>query len=364
MKARNISRFVAVVLALGLFSCDSGTLGAGPSEPGGGDEPAGGEHLFNLTVVDSQGNPVAGLSAFVCYGSCSDAGLDTQTLVGERVTITPVKLDYFYSEVIGQEVSLYWGTISELNNAGFEVELEVGDDWTVLGFVEGSGTTSEPQTYSFLVGTLVVGTHTFRLKQIDFDGTFEYSEEVSVIVNLPVPIQISGGYPNPFYSESQFSYAVDHDQDVVVSVYDLNGALVETLHTGPTIGNEEQYLSWHARENTNTASGIYRVRISGESNSDSITVAYTDESSGGNLPLLMYLGVTDLTGIFATDDETRFPSLLNLEPILRTDIQGNVIGFVPLSNDVTIILRDDSGAVRRYSELLTAQSNLFELVWE
>ncbi|MDX1440231.1 MAG: hypothetical protein R3284_10040, partial [Rubricoccaceae bacterium] len=82
----------------------------------------------------------------------------------------PVELTSFDAQVSGDDVVLSWETASETNNAGFEVQLKQGNDWQVLGFVEGNGTTTEAQTYSYRAEDMDVGTHTFRLKQIDYDG--------------------------------------------------------------------------------------------------------------------------------------------------------------------------------------------------
>ena len=108
-------------------------------------------------------------------------------------SMLPVELTSFAATADGGAVVLSWTTASETNNAGFEVEHRSGDAagtamssvWQRLAFVEGRGTAVEAQTYGFRAEGLAPGTHRFRLKQVDYDGVFEYSPEVEVVVEVP-----------------------------------------------------------------------------------------------------------------------------------------------------------------------------------
>ena len=98
----------------------------------------------------------------------------------------PVELTSFDAVVDDGAVMLMWATASETNNAGFAVEQEVGtEQFAEIGYVEGHGSTDEAKEYSFAVTDLDPGAHRFRLKQIDFDGAFEYSSIVEAAVTLP-----------------------------------------------------------------------------------------------------------------------------------------------------------------------------------
>src|SRR5690606_28158309 len=93
----------------------------------------------------------------------------------------PVELASFTASVSDGKVNLSWATASETNNYGFEVERKAeGQEYTKVGFVSGFGTTTETQVYSFTDNSVTSGVYTYRLKQVDFDGTFEYSNEVEV----------------------------------------------------------------------------------------------------------------------------------------------------------------------------------------
>src|SRR5690606_20289567 len=95
--------------------------------------------------------------------------------------VIPVELTSFTGSASGSEVNLSWATATELNNSGFSIERKYeNSEFTEAGFVQGFGTTSEPKSYSFADKNLQSGVYTYRLKQIDFDGTFEYSDEIEV----------------------------------------------------------------------------------------------------------------------------------------------------------------------------------------
>jgi hypothetical protein len=153
----------------------------------------------------------------------------------------PVELTSFTASVIDGDVILNWFTVTELNNSGFEVQkgnhtstsLSV-TDWESIGFVNGNGTSTETHTYSFTDQNPVVGKSFYRLKQIDFDGSFEYSNIVEVDFNLPVEFSLEQNYPNPFNPVTKIGYTIPQDEkrkthDVSLKVYDILGNEVTTL---------------------------------------------------------------------------------------------------------------------------------------
>ncbi len=79
--------------------------------------------------------------------------------------------------------------------------------WEKIGYVPGFGTTTEPKSYSFLDQNVTTGTYTYRLKQIDFDGTISYSDEIEVVVDFtPSNFELFQNYPNPFNPTQQFNF--------------------------------------------------------------------------------------------------------------------------------------------------------------
>lgn len=164
--------------------------------------------------------------------------------VGENGTIVmydnpaiPVELASFNASVTGNEVILTWSTASETNNHGFEIERNSGSlqptasnaGWVVIGFTEGNGTTTGMQSYSFTDKSLSSGKYLYRLKQVDFDGTFEYSNTVEVDVNHPERFELSQNYPNPFNPSTKISYHLASGSQISLIVYDVIGNEIATL---------------------------------------------------------------------------------------------------------------------------------------
>ncbi|MCZ6702622.1 MAG: T9SS type A sorting domain-containing protein, partial [Ignavibacteria bacterium] len=121
---------------------------------------------------------------------------------------------------------------TELNNQGFEIERTTTDDWEKIGFVNGNGTTTEMQYYSFTDNIRLVNNVYkiyYRLKQIDFDGTYEYSNEVTIEISQPDSYLLKQNYPNPFNPSTIISFTIPIRTKVVLKVYDVLGTEVAEL---------------------------------------------------------------------------------------------------------------------------------------
>lgn len=174
----------------------------------------------------------------------------------------PVELVAFNAQADRNDVVLHWETASETNNAGFHVEHRyAGDTFEAVAFVEGFGTTLEARSYRHRLAGLAPGRHVFRLKQVDYDGTFEYSPEVEVTVALPDAAALSPAYPNPFNPETRFTLVVATKQEATVAVYDMTGRRVATLHDGPLAADVPYGFTFDARD---LPSGLYVVRATGQ----------------------------------------------------------------------------------------------------
>ena len=183
--------------------------------------------------------------------------------INSFVAYTPVELTSFNATVNGDAATLQWVTSSETNNAGFEVQIlpDSQDEYHALGFVEGHGTTTEVQNYSYTVPNLDPGTHAFRLKQIDFDGAFEYSDEIEVTVAVPGTHLLTNAYPNPFNPQARFSLSVAQTQSVNVSVYDALGRRVLNLFDGVMAAGSAHPFALDGR---GLATGLLLIRATGE----------------------------------------------------------------------------------------------------
>jgi hypothetical protein len=183
----------------------------------------------------------------------------------------PVELAAFTATADDADVVLTWRTLSETNNAGFAVEVQSdgpsdengdGGAWREVGYVAGAGTTTEAQGYRFRARQVGYGTHTFRLRQLDFDGAEALSETVEVEVGLAGPYALAA-YPNPVPAGTRATVdvAVRAAQDVTVGVYDVLGRQVAVLHAGAVPAQETLRLDVPLR---GLASGVYVVRAVGE----------------------------------------------------------------------------------------------------
>ena len=178
-------------------------------------------------------------------------------------TSLPVELTGLEAVLDGQAALLKWTTASELNNAGFSIEHARGDStFEPVAFVDGHGSTTTPHQYRFRTDDLEPGHHTFRLKQIDLDGSFSYSDQVELDVELPDAYTLSSAYPNPFNPETRLNLTLREAQQVTVEVYDVLGRRVRTLFRGAMEANRQQALRFEAGD---LASGLYLIQVRGES---------------------------------------------------------------------------------------------------
>ena len=144
-------------------------------------------------------------------------------------TIVPVELVSFAGSIIDGKVQLEWNTATELNNLGFEIQKSNDkENWINIGFVEGRGTSSEKNYYNFQDNNIVSTKNYYRLKQIDFDGIFCYSE----ITEVSFPIDnyyLSQNYPNPFNPASLIQFGISDPSKVKIVLFDVAGQEVKTL---------------------------------------------------------------------------------------------------------------------------------------
>jgi hypothetical protein len=171
----------------------------------------------------------------------------------------PVELVSFTAETNGNDVELKWQTATETNNSGFVILrfTQNGDEvWISIGFVEGNGTTAEQNSYSFVDENVYPGTYQYRLKQIDFDGSFTYSNIIEVDVNSVAEFVLEQNYPNPFNPVTSIQYAIGSRQFVQLKVYDILGNEIATLvNEEKTAGSYEVEFGSHTGNVRNLPAG-------------------------------------------------------------------------------------------------------------
>ncbi|ARA92874.1 hypothetical protein AWN76_006655 [Rhodothermaceae bacterium RA] len=228
-------------------------------------DPNGASMVFNGQPTDDNNDPAFWVEALERQATYTGAGTDLGSpgSAGSLQSALPVELTAFEATLHEGTVRLSWTTASELNNAGFEVQHSVDNmTFAPLGFVEGHGTTTLRQHYDYPVSGLPPGRHVFRLKQVDYDGTFAYSPTVEVTLDLAGTFHLSEAYPNPFNPSTRFTVTVPTRQHVVVAVYSLLGRRVRVLFDGVLEAQVPQTITFEAGD---LPSGVYLYRATGTS---------------------------------------------------------------------------------------------------
>ena len=183
-------------------------------------------------------------------------------------TTVPVELVSFIGVVIDNNVHLSWVTGTETNNFGFEIQRKTkNNDWIELDFISGNGTTTERQYYSYQDNSVSTGMYFYRLKQIDFDGSFSYSDVVDITIN-PTQYSLDQNYPNPFNPSTTIEFNIAEQGLVNLSVYNLLGEKVATM-VNEMMESGNHKFEFNA---SNLASGIYLVKMSSVNFSDVIKI--------------------------------------------------------------------------------------------
>ena len=170
----------------------------------------------------------------------------------------PVELTTFSASIVKNKVELNWETATEVNNYGFNIERkpETGS-WNKIGFVEGSGNSNSPKHYTFTDNTITAGKFLYRLKQIDIDGSFEYSDAIEVDLSSPVKYELSQNFPNPFNPTTSIQFSLPEASKVKLVVYNIIGEQVAELV------NKNMEAGYHNVQFNagNLNSGIYIYKI-------------------------------------------------------------------------------------------------------
>lgn len=156
-------------------------------------------------------------------------------LVIESIQNLPVELISFEGEVVSNDILLKWETASELNNMGFEIEHSLdGENWDNIGFVHGNRTTTELSKYSFIVNNPQSKSNYYRLKQLDFDRQFEYSNIINVVLETAPDVSV---YPNP--TEGKVTLSGLEDENAMIYISDTYGNLLDEMEYSSKIDMSE-----------------------------------------------------------------------------------------------------------------------------
>ena len=205
--------------------------------------------------IDLAGIPISGITTDI------DGDIRSTTApykgADEASLPVPVELVSFTASLVEGDVVLSWKTATEINNRGFEIESGANGEFATIGFISGAGTTTQEQSYTFRDKQVATGLHNYRLKQIDLDGSYSYSNIVEVDVTTPFTFNLSQNYPNPFNPTTKISYSVPFDSKVTISVYSVTGELVmELVNDNVSAGSYSVDF-----DGSNLASGMYIYKM-------------------------------------------------------------------------------------------------------
>jgi len=220
---------------------------------------------FQMAPGDTQIVVIAEIAAGAVDGVTRKMAIDTLKYYSDiaqtfyNTVIVPVELTSFTANVNNKgDVILKWRTATELNNQLFEIERRSEDgQYIMIGYVNGHGTTTEPQEYSYMDNTVETGTYFYRLKQIDFLGTYEYSDEIEVDVNGPLTFGLEQNYPNPFNPSTIIKYSVPETGSIKLSIYSVIGEEAAVLVDGIVQAGFYE-ITFDA---SNLPSGVYFYRL-------------------------------------------------------------------------------------------------------
>lgn len=209
--------------------------------------PRLGRYFYVATVLDSFGNES-----------------DFSNIVTVDIQSVPVEFDSFLAKINGNNITLQWLTASETNNYGFEIERRNGTkaNFQKVDFIKGSGTTDSPKNYIYVDEELSNGSYYYRLKQIDYNGNYEYSEILPVSLKTPNSILLFPNSPNPFNSSTIIAYYLPQNSQVKLTIYSLSGQEVIKL-----VDNRQELgyyrVGWDGKnfQGIKVSSGIYYYKL-------------------------------------------------------------------------------------------------------
>ena len=174
-----------------------------------------------------------------------------------------MELTSFSATSTGSTIRLDWNTATEINNYGFEIERKVGSpqssvgNYEKIGFVNGNGNSNSPKDYSFVDDKVSLEKYSYRLKQIDNDGQFEYSSTVQVDLENLSTFSLDQNYPNPFNPSTTIKFSLPTASNVKITIFNLLGQEIQTL-VDETKEAGIHEINFNAQ---NLNSGVYLYKI-------------------------------------------------------------------------------------------------------
>ena len=219
-----------------------------------------GNHPLNLEWQQPSGSPTGTfVYAYIGDSATNISGDGTFTVDSSNIPL-PVELSGFTSVINRNDVVLNWSTASEINNSGFDIERSAVDNnkWIKVGYVRGNGSSGLINNYTFEDKGLNSGKYLYRLKQIDFNGNFEYFNlQNDVVVGVPENFSLKQNYPNPFNPVTKIDFDIPLESRVSLKVYNTEGKEIQNLVNG-SLNSGYYSIEFDA---SSLPSGVYYYRL-------------------------------------------------------------------------------------------------------
>ncbi|MFI5236431.1 MAG: DUF2341 domain-containing protein, partial [Ignavibacteriales bacterium] len=186
-------------------------------------------------------------------------GTDPVTTPGaEKINPLPVELVSFTAKISDSFVKLNWKTATEVSNYGFDIlRMDENNVWENIGFVQGNGNSNSPKEYSFTDNNVNSGKYSYRLKQIDTDGSFAYSQIVEVNFGAPKNFELAQNYPNPFNPSTKITVSLPVKTSMKLAVFNILGEVVKVVTESDYEAGKYEFTF----DAIGLASGLYFYRV-------------------------------------------------------------------------------------------------------
>jgi hypothetical protein len=188
---------------------------------------------WNGTQWSAYDASIAGTGPYVVSNSSPVTSFSPFSIGNEGAL--PVVLSFFNSNINNRNVELFWQTENEINNSGFFILRKIlnSETWENIGFVKGSGTCSGSHSYFFADKKPAPANYNYRLKQVDYNGNFEYFVlNDIVVIKQPGEFSMSQNFPNPSNPSSSIEVSLPFNSKIKLAVYDITGKEIAVLADG------------------------------------------------------------------------------------------------------------------------------------
>ena len=214
---------------------------------------------FKTENADSSAHLTWDPSACVFFADDESTLLNKDNFGDEVTSTIPVELTSFTTNVSNEKIILNWQTATEINNSGFSIQRSSDNiSFKEIAFVPGHGTTTNKSVYSYTDNTAISGRYYYRLKQVDFNGSFNYSSTEEVTLEIPKNFSLDQNYPNPFNPSTTIRFTLPTNARVSIRLYNTLGQEVVKILNNEQINAGQHETVFNA---SNFSSGIYFYRL-------------------------------------------------------------------------------------------------------